>query len=88
MTAGSNPQWRFVCMYCWDGTINYLTVKSGVFLYTLDNLLEDCHVKSSFFTQIVAQGMSRTQEQLLLPPERRDLLLQLLTGVYRVELIV
>ena len=29
-----------------------------------------------------------THEQLLLPPERRGLLLQLLTGVYRVELIV
>ena len=28
-----------------------------------------------------------THEQLLSPPERRDLLLQLLTGVYRVKLI-
>ena len=46
MTAGSNPQWRVVCMYCWEGTIKYATMKSGVFLCTLDTLLEGYHVKT------------------------------------------
>ena len=35
-------------------------MKSGVFLCTLDTLLEGSQVKSAFFTQIVAQCISRT----------------------------
>ena len=52
-------------------------MKFGVLPCALSALLEGSQSKCSFFTQIVAQCTNRnTHEQLLSPPERRNLLPQ------------